>query len=276
MFKTPSNLIKITILLFIFCSEKPIFSQVQNDDDSLLTVNQMQIAQIIDKDGYTNIRNGKGISYEILGTFNDNDLFYCEVSDTTDWYKVIGNRRAQIKGFMHKSRIEIIQELSTEKQKRIIIKNLESQKQLADDFTDAFSKYDREKNKWNSLEDSMNYQITRKELENNEINYSSILKILPQYFCKSKDKQVIQLFFDTMWANSGSASELPTYSIADCFVCESELIIELLKQIDNQEKKMMIAEHISFGLMNAFYIEGKDQSDNPTYIKLQAKLDRLD
>ena len=47
-----------------------------------------RLARVIDKDGFTNVRAGQGLSFDIVDKITTNDFFYCETSGTSDWFKV--------------------------------------------------------------------------------------------------------------------------------------------------------------------------------------------
>lgn len=242
---------------------------------------QMKIAQIEDKDGFTNIRNGQGTNFEIVGTIDKDDFFYCEISDTSDWYKIIAlqwSRGNQLTGFVHKSRIKIVEQLKLPEQKKIIDKTLKNHKLLAERFQQVTSQYDSENKKWNSTNDSLDYNRAISELEtSSDTKYDLILQVLPLYFCTSKDRQTIQLFFDTMWADKGSANELPSFSIGACFVCEPNSIIELLQQPNNEDKKGCITNHIDWGLKNIFWTEkdGDHEPSSQEYKDIYKKLEEI-
>lgn len=60
-------------------------------------------AVINDPDGYTNVREGKSVSYAIIAKIYENEVFYAYPSTTSDWYPVI--TYDGIKGYVHNSRI---------------------------------------------------------------------------------------------------------------------------------------------------------------------------
>jgi hypothetical protein len=63
------------------------------------------MAKIDDKDGWTNIREGKGRNYRIIDKLYDNELFIVE--DTSgEWWPVVKNNG--LRGFVHKSCIKIV------------------------------------------------------------------------------------------------------------------------------------------------------------------------
>lgn len=59
-------------------------------------------ALINDPDGYTNVRSGRGTSYNILGVVYEGEVFYV-LDDNNDWYQI--KTKNGIIGYMHKSRI---------------------------------------------------------------------------------------------------------------------------------------------------------------------------
>jgi hypothetical protein len=224
-----------------------------------------KVAQINDPDGFTNIRKGPSKDTEITGKILKNDFFYCEVSYTSDWYKVTAQQwdgfGRQTSGYMHKSRIRIIEDTPLDEQKQIIEKVLLRHKELSDS-THPFLKKKRQ-----SKKDSIEYKkLISESMDEVDKRFDPILEVLPKYFCKSKDSTIINLFFDTIWADKGSANESPSLSLGECFVCDSELILYLIKQIHHKDKRNFIIDDVEFGL---------DESTIPVYIKFERKLERL-
>lgn len=243
---------------------------------------QRKIAQIDDKDNYTNIRFGQGNNFKVVGTINNSELFYCEPTDTSDWYEVLAlkwdNSGNAIKGYIHKSRIKIIENLKPIDQQYIIESVLEKQKSYAEEFLFANSKYDRKDLRWNSKTDSIAYRKAVDKLETySETNYNAILEVLPGYFCKTNDEKIIQLLFEAIWADRGSANESPSFSIGKCFTCNSDMLIELLQQSKNEEKKEDLKNQIDWGLQNIFWTvkDGDNKPSNEEYKTLKKKLDKI-
>ena len=109
----------------------------------LILFNHSQVDQrlaiIIDKDKFTNVRSGQGLSFEVVDTVRANEFFYCEPTHTSDWYKVTLlkwyiHSGEQITGYIHKSRVQIIEDLKISDQTAIILSVLKKEKQLADRF----------------------------------------------------------------------------------------------------------------------------------------------
>ena len=122
--------------------------------------------------------------------------------------------------------------------------------------------------------DSIAYRTTRNELElYSDIKYSPILDILPKYFCSTNDTEILQLFFLTMWADKGSANEIPSLAIGYCFVCKTDVVIEQLTKIKDTEHKELILNHIEWGLINLFSIDENKKSENREYDNLKVRLD---
>jgi hypothetical protein len=76
-----------------------------------------------------------------------------------------------------------------------------------------------------------------------------------------------------MWADKGSANEMPSYVIGNCFVCKTNIVIEQLMRIQNTEQKELILDLIQWGLMNHFSIDENEKSDDKEYNKLKIQLD---
>lgn len=70
-------------------------------------------AVIKDKDGFTNIRKDADAQSEIVGTIKDSELFYCRSNEGhEDWYEI---ETKDTSGYIHKSRIQSLENLPHEK-----------------------------------------------------------------------------------------------------------------------------------------------------------------
>ena len=82
-----------------------------------------KLARINDSDGFTNIRSGEGKDFPIVATIDTTDFIYCDPTTKNDWVKVIAMKwqnGKQIEGFIHKTRIQIIEKLNNKEQKKIL------------------------------------------------------------------------------------------------------------------------------------------------------------
>lgn len=225
---------------------------------------QDKLAIISDPDGYTNIRSGQGKEFPIVATIAKDEFFYCDWT-TSEWIKVValkwqgGN---QVEGFIHKSRIQLIETLDTKRQQEILQAILTKQNTLADEFQKA----------WKS-KDSLAYRTTLRELElHSDIKYSPILDILPKYFCLTKDTILLKLFYAVMWSDKGSANETPSFTIGKCFICNADIVIAQLSKVSNKEQRKLILDNIEWGLLNNFDVDENGKSTNKEFIKLKGKL----
>jgi hypothetical protein len=230
---------------------------------SLTLLAENKLAIINDPDGFTFVRSGQGKDFKVVDTLFIDDFFYFQFADNSEWAKVTAWKGRQIEGFVHKSRIQEFEKLDNKKQKELITKTLDRHRILADNFQNA----------WKS-KDSIAYRKTVRELEfHSDTKYDPVLTILPNYFCSTSDIQVLQLFFSTMWADKGSANEMPSFSIGKCFMCKPDLVIEQLTKIKNVEQKKSIFDQIEWGLLNNFDVDENGKSDNKEFNKLKARLD---
>ncbi len=229
---------------------------------SLTLFAENKLAIINDPDGFTFVRSGQGKEFKVVDTLFSDDFFNFQFIDNSDWAKVSTWKGRQIEGFICRSRIQEIEKLNIKKQKELIEKTFEKHIIFAFNFQSVL--------KYNDI-------VTRNavnELEfHNDTKYDPILSILPKYFCLTKDVEVLQLFFATMWADKGSANEMPSFAIGKCFVCNPDLVIEQLTKIKIVEQKTLIFDHIEWGLLNYFDVEENGKSDNKEFNKLKARLD---
>ena len=232
-----------------------------------------KLARINDKDGFTNIRNGEGTDFKVVGTVNKDDFFYCELTNS-EWYKVTALKwteaGSQLEGYIHKSKVQFIDDLPDTTKKRIIETIFETQKQSANKFQNA----------WRS-KDSLAYQTTVRALEDYSDNkYSPILPIFAYYFCKTRDIGTLNKLFATIWADKSSANEEPSFTLGDCFVCNSDIVLKQLKNIKSKEQRQLLISDIEWGLRFRFNMPDEDLGipDNPNkkqieeFSKLKKKL----
>lgn len=63
-------------------------------------------AVINDPDGYTNVREGKSVNYDVIAKIYENEVFYTYPSNSSNWYPVITKNGT--KGYVHNSRISFL------------------------------------------------------------------------------------------------------------------------------------------------------------------------
>lgn len=230
---------------------------------SLTLFADYKLAIINDPDGFTYVRQGQGKDFKVVDTLFTEDFFYFQFIDNSEWVKVTTWKGRQVEGFVHKSKIQEVEKLNRKKQKELIIKTLDKHRILSDNF----------QNSWKS-KDSLTYRKTVRELEyNSDTKYDPILKLIPKYFCMTSDTNVLQLLFATIWADRGSANEMPSFSIGDCFICNTDLVIEQLTKIKNIEQRKNIFDQIEWGLLNHFEVNENGKLDNKEFIKLKVRID---
>jgi hypothetical protein len=240
----------IQTILILFCS--------------LTALADSRLAIINDPDGFTNVRSGPGKDFLTIDTLFKNDFFYFELTDNSDWAKVTAWKGRQIEGFIHKSRIQEFEKLDKTKQKVYIVEVLGRQEELATNFQKA----------WKS-KDSIAYRKAGRELEShNDIRYDPILSVLAIYFCATADLETLKLFISTMWADKGSANEMPSFAIGDCYICKPDIVIEQTAKLKDKEQRELVFDHIEWGLLNHFGVEEDGKSTDETFNKLKLRLDK--
>lgn len=231
---------------------------------SLSLLAQNGPAIIKDSDGFTNVRSGPGTDFDVIDTLFNEDFFYFKFHNNSDWAKVTAWKGRQIEGFIHKSKIQEVKNLDNNSLKEIILKVLDRQRVLADNFRAACKS-----------KDSLANRTTVKELENySDTKYDPILQVIPEYFCSTNDIKIIDKFFATLWADQGSANEMPSFSIGDCFICNPDLVIERLGKVTDKEQKKLILNHIEWGLMNHFDVDEVGNSDDKEFNDLIERVNK--
>jgi hypothetical protein len=67
-----------------------------------------------------------------------------------------------------------------------------------------------------------------------------------------------------------SANETPSWTLANCYICNPELVLERIK-IQKGENRAILIDDLEFGFENVFHKE----SDIKGYRKLKGKIDKL-
>jgi hypothetical protein len=238
-----------------------------------------KLARGVDKGGYTNVRAGQGLTFDVVAKVTSKDYFFCDPAKSDEWIKVTlhkwesGN---QITGYIHKSRIEVIEDLSDDAQKEIIFSVLKKQKQLADRYVEYHTKYANELHHWHKKSDSVIFDHAVRELEDHsETTYTPVLNILENLFCKTNDVTLITHVIETIWSDRESANEVPSFALGDCFACDPQILSEQIRKISNKEQKQLIVSDIEWGLRNKFSVAEGKESSSPEYLKLIAELDKM-
>ena len=242
---------KNIILVFIFSL---FFS-------TTILAQEREVARINDKDGYTNVRGGKGKEFPVIATLDTNDLFECERSNN-EWIKIMVLTKftdvSNVEGYVYRSRIEFLTD--NDKKKQLLEKTLTTYQKLV--------------KCWHQLSDSKEYvkaQTAIAEAGSYSDNiYSSVLEILPIYIKQTKDTKTLQLFLETMWINSGSANEIPAFTIGECYVDQPDFIIQQIQLLEDKEQRSMIYDDIEHGI--DFYFDYHNEKMPTQRKQLEEKL----
>lgn len=222
-------------------------------------------ATLIDPFSTAYVRSGPGLEFEIIDSLLKDEFFYYAVDSNSIWAKISIWRGIQVQGYIDTGSIEDIVNLDQETQADLISRTLDKQKSLAEKLAFAFE-----------TNDSSAYALSRSELgQHSDFKYNPILDILPQYLSVSQDTVILNLFFTTLLVNSGTASEIPSYTIGDCFRRNPILILSQLNKLSGEHQKRFILNSIEWGLLNLFYPEENTQAKKDEFIKLQLQIDQF-
>lgn len=215
-----------------------------------------KLARINDADGYTNIRAGEGVNFEILDVVVDDEFFICEESGR-QWLKIRALKNTGccsfVEGYMHKSRVQFIEKLPDSTQKQLLLEIFNKQKQLTEEYLGLYDTY-RLNEGWQNSKDSLQFiDLQKKSGNHSEYKYQPVLymDILSSYFCRTKDVDVLAVFYETLWADRGSASENPGFAVGACYICHPELTLEPVRTLPGRKKELVLG-HIVHGLYNVW------------------------
>lgn len=223
---------------------------------------ESKLAIINEPDGYVSVRSGSDNSFQVIDTLFACDLFFVRIDELLDWACVTELNGKQVEGYILKSKIQEVEKLETNFKKVLIAKTLERHRELATEFHFALK-----------LKDSLALSKVFWELEiDNDAKYDPILSILPKYFCLTKDTTILQLFISTILADKGSANEMPSFTIGECFICKPDMLVEQINQISDQAQRETIFDSIEWGLRNYFDANEKGESENKEFKRLMILL----
>lgn len=221
----------------------------------ILAFGQDDLAMINESDSSVNIRSDKTNDSETIATIKEGEFFLCKPSDEV-WWKVV-NFHSQT-GYIQKSQITLIKNLSDNNQKELIIKTINKLKDY--------------RNKYDSLsliipnEERMALLLEFEIFEENV--YTPLLPFLSELFCKNMDIKLLNIFLEILIINKMSANELPAWTLGDCYLCHPNLV---LNQIDNylDEDKENLKFLLIFGFENVTW---QKEQEIKNYQELKDKL----
>jgi hypothetical protein len=224
------------------------------------------LARIIDKDGFTNVRDSGSTNSKVVSTLSTEDFFICIPSPST-WWRITAFKNdsagKQLVGYVHSSRIQLIDSLSDASKQALLIKVLDRHKSLATEFHSAFTS-----------KNSAAYKTSRTALEkHSEETYTPILNTLSNYFCHTGDTVVVQHFLAAIIADSGSANEMPCNALCQCYICFPAAVIRQVLLFKNPRQRAILFEDIEYGLLNHYDVPEDGKSNNQDYLRLRKQLD---
>jgi hypothetical protein len=218
-----------------------------------LNFGQSELAMINDPDGFVNVRADKNADSELLFKIKEKDFFLCEPT-TENWWK-IDNFYTKT-GFVHKSRIRLVKDLTEKQQRDLVINSMNGLK-------DYRLKYDSLRS---ILPNNERMELLR-EFEDFEENvYTPLLPFLSRLFCRNKDTELFDNYLKTMIVNQMSANEMPAWSLGDCYLCQPDIVIKQIERYSGKEREYLWSM-LTFGFENVTWqkeseIENFDELKN--------------
>ena len=211
---------------------------------SFVTLAQNNVAIIVDKDGYTNVRQGKSTNSPIVGQIKKGEFFTFKTT-TDDWFEIYKTFREDgtsenLNGFVHKSRVQPINTLP-DKDKRELIKQT-FEKEL-------------------DLIKTKNWDERKKH---HEPKFDVILNVAADYIIKTRDKELLRIFIETVKLDTGSADETPSWTLGYIFIKQPDWTIEQMRNVGLTQD---LIERLDFGFENVV-----TKSDDYSKLKNKIKL----
>lgn len=208
---------------------------------------------INDPDGYTNIRSGKGSNFEIVDKILTNELFSYVDSSNENWLMVKITKcncdephrlYNEITGFVHRSRIQGLNELEQLARKKI--------------FSEIFStELDLYKQIMNSSEkETKEYKrINGKRKVFHDYQFDASLVSFVKYLCEFKDTELMNEYLNLLEEEKGFADESPMFALGRIFICQPDWTFEQMT------KHIGLMKHFEWGFMNVIYSKTESESN---------------
>lgn len=221
----------------------------------ILSFGQLELAMINDSDGFVNVRVDKSTDSEVLFKIKENDFFLCEPT-ADNWWKI--SVFYEKTGFVHKSRILFIKDLTENQQRNLIVNSM-----------NVLNVY---RLKYDSLRlilpKDERMKLLREFEDYEETTYTPLLPFLSGIFCKNKDIDLLDKYLNIMVLNQMSANEMPAWSLGDCYLCHPDLVINRINNYNGMDKDYLWSI-LTFGFRNVTW---KKESEIENYDELKNKL----
>ena len=211
---------------------------------SIVALAQDNVAIIVDKDGFTNVRENKSTNSAVVGQIKKGEFFTFKMTND-DWFEINKTLSEDgtienLNGYVHKSRVQPINTLP-DKEKRELIKQI-LEKELY--FIKTENRDERKKH--------------------HEPKFDVILNVAADYITKTKDKELFRTFIETIKLDTGSADEMPSWALGSIFIKESDWTIEQMRKVGLTQDLM---DRLDFGFENVV-----TKSDDYPKLKNKIKL----
>lgn len=205
-----------------------------------------EIGMINDPDDFTYLRDSGSSESAIIDTISTSDFFMYFENDTSQWFEA---RLFYKRGFIHKSRVQDVSEVSRSQQVSIIKSVFKTEKENYKCWIE----------KVNCNPDLSNYH---------DDHFQPCLTMFLAYMKKDFDEALLDEFFDLLIVEEGSADELPSCVIGELFL---EYPDEILSKLKDKNHRILNA-HLEFGFENVSYGGRLSAEDEQ---KLRVKLDEF-
>jgi hypothetical protein len=198
---------------------------------SLSSFGQERLAIIQDKDGFVNVRASGDINSEIVGKISEGELFsYIEAK--TEWFTVSKpTYRKPVEGFVHRSRIQPLDELSKQEVRKLLLGIFSKELSLikARNFGEEYNNH-------------------------HEPKFGFILNFAADFIIANQDEELMRLLIETIKLNTGSADEHPSWILGYIFLKSPDWTILQMKAVGLDK---MLVESLEFGFANGTF-DSKD------------------
>ncbi len=208
-----------------------------------------QWAVIEDSDHFTNIRQAPSANAPVVNSIWENQFFVVE-KKKGEWWKVLNQSIAsEGSGYIHKSRVKLINELPDTAAQRLLRKVFGGYHRLVSLRNDINERRDNKPDKFTAEDNALLLKTNLSISETHDKSYEPALRFLPKYLSRTKDSAVLKDFFQIVAADTGSASEAPGDALGECYISQPEWFLKQLVALPSREREIVFKQ-TQFGLGN--------------------------
>ncbi len=229
-------------LSYLFLLLFPALLYGQADSIFLNSTNKAILGIITDPDNYSIIRASPNINSDSINYIKKDEIFAFIPDKSSKWFAVY--KFWNIYGFIHKSRVVCISNLTDNKIKFLSYKIINEQLRISKEY------------KGICYNDKERYDSICFVLNNyHDSYYRPFLKYAVDYMIKSEDSDLIKLLVNVIYYLTGSADEEQSFEFARLVVNKPHILVKYIKEYKSSSLNEYILNSIDYYEAHGYVID---------------------